>query len=340
MNPVPLFLIIVTLPLLLGSVCHAELRTWTSIVGTKVEAELVSQTSDQVTLKTKAGKTLKLPVNKLSKADQDYIRDANPLKSVSLECSKLVQRVGYSFEKESFVTKKQDADLWLYFDEDDCSGGAIFGNRDRKGYIFIPSKRNFSEISLDNIPTHESTKIGFRPIGKGFEGMPFWIKTISGRFVLAVIKKVQPAVFTDFASGAKAKVELEWIWQAATETKPELNGVHFDMTELREGRRYLKSSDLPYTGKAFMFYKSGKKRTEGNWKDGKKEGLVTSWNENGEKDQESNYKNGKLDGLMIMWHSNVQKMTQQQYEDGKLISRKYWNRKGEPVDSFDEAVAK
>ena len=53
--------------IVLGSVCNAELRTWTSIVGTKVEAELVSLTGNQVTLKTKAGKTLKLPLNKLSK---------------------------------------------------------------------------------------------------------------------------------------------------------------------------------------------------------------------------------------------------------------------------------
>ena len=47
-----LFAVLVSLPLLLGSVCNAELRTWTSIVGTKVEAELVSLTGNQVTLKT------------------------------------------------------------------------------------------------------------------------------------------------------------------------------------------------------------------------------------------------------------------------------------------------
>ena len=60
--------------IVLGSVCNAELRTWTSIVGTKVEAELVSLTGNQVTLKTKAGKTLKLPLKKLSKADQEFLK--------------------------------------------------------------------------------------------------------------------------------------------------------------------------------------------------------------------------------------------------------------------------
>ena len=64
---------ILILFIVLGSVCYAELRTWTSIVGTKVEAALVSLTGNQVTLKTKAGKTLKLPLNKLSKADQEFL---------------------------------------------------------------------------------------------------------------------------------------------------------------------------------------------------------------------------------------------------------------------------
>ena len=58
----------------LVTICNAELRTWTSIVGTKVEAELVSLTGNQVTLKTNAGKTLKLPLKKLSKADQEFLK--------------------------------------------------------------------------------------------------------------------------------------------------------------------------------------------------------------------------------------------------------------------------
>ena len=58
----------------LVTICNAELRTWKSIVGTKVEAELVSLTGNQVTLKTKAGKTLKLPLKKLSKADQEFLK--------------------------------------------------------------------------------------------------------------------------------------------------------------------------------------------------------------------------------------------------------------------------
>ena len=65
--------------LVLGTPCvtaqegKSKPRTWTSSIGTKIEAELVSSTGEQVTLKTKAGRTLQVPLNKLSKADQEFI---------------------------------------------------------------------------------------------------------------------------------------------------------------------------------------------------------------------------------------------------------------------------
>ncbi|HIG83238.1 MAG TPA: hypothetical protein EYG40_07870 [Verrucomicrobia bacterium] len=59
--------------IILGSVCHAELRTWTAVNGKEVEAEFVSNSDGQVTLKMKTGKVFKVPLNKLSKADQEFI---------------------------------------------------------------------------------------------------------------------------------------------------------------------------------------------------------------------------------------------------------------------------
>ncbi len=65
----------------LGSSCalaqesKSPMRTWTSSVGTKVEAELLSLTGDQVSLKTKEGKILRLHLHKLSKADQKLLSE-------------------------------------------------------------------------------------------------------------------------------------------------------------------------------------------------------------------------------------------------------------------------
>ena len=103
--------------------------------------------------------------------------------------------------------------------------------------------------------------------------------------------------------------------EPVAETKPELEGVNLDKLEEREGIVYLKGSDTPYTGKATSLY------------------------ENGQKTAEANLKDGKRDGLMVLWHENGQKALEQKYKDGEEISAKYWNSKGEPVDSLEEAEA-
>ncbi len=61
----------------LGSVCHAELRTWTAVNGKEVEAEFVSNEKGVVKLKLKSGKVFEVSLNKLSKADQEFLK-ANP----------------------------------------------------------------------------------------------------------------------------------------------------------------------------------------------------------------------------------------------------------------------
>ena len=97
------------------------------------------------------------------------------------------------------------------------------------------------------------------------------------------------------------------------EVKPESDSVNAEELEERKGITYLKKSNTPFTGKCLDFWSNGKKATEVNYKDGKKDGQTLFWHNNGQKKKESNYK------------------------DGKSIGRaKYWNRKGEPVDFLTE----
>ena len=172
MKPLRLLVLLVSLPLLLGSVCNADIRTWTAVNGKEVEAEFVSNEKGIVKLKLKSGKVFEVPANKLSKEDNEFI--------------------------------------------------------------------------------------------------------------------------TSLA-------------------KPE--GVNVEELETREGIYYLVGSDTPYTGKATSLYENGQKT-------------------------EANLKDGKRDGLIVLWHENGQKALEQKYKDGEEISAKYWNRKGESVDSFEEAEAK
>ena len=140
--------------------------------------------------------------------------------------------------------------------------------------------------------------------------------------------------------------------------------VNDEELEEREGIYYIIGSDTPYTGKSFALYPNGQKEAEGNYKDGKLEGTIVFWHENGQKDGEVNYKDGKWDGLFTYWHENGkkqiegnnengkknglwifwnengQKKVEVSYKDGVVISERYWNSKGEPVNSWEQSEAK
>ena len=143
------------------------------------------------------------------------------------------------------------------------------------------------------------------------------------------------------------------------------NVVNDDEIEYREGILYLKDSDVPYTGKVFVWYENGKKEQENKYKDGKRHGLTTwwyengqkkletenkdgkfhgllvEWHENGQKSNQGNYKHGKSDGLWMAWHENGQKQGEGNRKDGNFVegSARFWNSKGEPVDSWEETGA-
>ena len=94
-------------------------------------------------------------------------------------------------------------------------------------------------------------------------------------------------------------------------------------------------------GLEVRWYENGQKYREGNWKNGSMEGLFVYWHENGKKKLEENFKNSQWNGSLIEWHKNGQKLGEQNYKEGKLVegSAKYWNSKGEPVETYKEAEA-
>ena len=87
--------------------------------------------------------------------------------------------------------------------------------------------------------------------------------------------------------------------------------VNVEELEEREYITYLKGSDTPYTGKAFTLYNNGK--------------------------METNFKDGKEHGLKTMLYKNGQKQGEAYFKDGVQISVKFWNSKGEPVDTLRES---
>ena len=86
-----------------------------------------------------------------------------------------------------------------------------------------------------------------------------------------------------------------------------------------------------------MMYDSGQVLVLVQLKDGKADGLSTSWYEDGQKAQESTFKDGKRDGLMTSWNEDGQKSYEVTWKDGEKVSAKYWNSKGEEVETAEEA---
>ena len=70
--------------IVLGSVCHAELRTWTAVNGKEVEVEFVSNEKGILKLKLKTSKVFEVPANKLSKEDNEFISSLAKLEGVNV----------------------------------------------------------------------------------------------------------------------------------------------------------------------------------------------------------------------------------------------------------------
>ena len=125
------------------------------------------------------------------------------------------------------------------------------------------------------------------------------------------------------------------------EIKKEEQVVDREMTVNREGITYILASDIPYTGKIIGLYSNGTIMNEFRYKDGKKHGtfVVYASPSNRQKVNEGIFKNGEfVSEKLWSWHKNGQKKSEVNYKGREKISVKYWNSKGEPVDSEEEAL--
>ena len=89
--------------------------------------------------------------------------------------------------------------------------------------------------------------------------------------------------------------------------------VFLSATEEREGLLYLPGESEPFSG----------------W--------VKGLGFSGEVSGLGRVTDGKLDGLQTAWHENGQKKAEGIYKDGEEVSMKYWNSKGEEVETREEA---
>ena len=86
--------------------------------------------------------------------------------------------------------------------------------------------------------------------------------------------------------------------------------VKYEDLVTRKGLYYRKSSDVPFTGKT-----TGK--TQGTFKNGKKDGPFVDYWDNGQSESQGTYKNGKMDGPYVSYPDNGQFRAKGTLKDGK-----------------------
>ncbi len=109
-------------------------------------------------------------------------------------------------------------------------------------------------------------------------------------------------------------------------------------------KEYHKNGQLEYEGNFKdgkreglwkYYYSTGQLEWEGNFKDGKEEGLFKIYYENGQLMMEGNYKDGKREGLSKEYYKNGQLKWEGNFKDEELISKKCWDEKGNEIDCED-----
>ena len=100
----------------------------------------------------------------------------------------------------------------------------------------------------------------------------------------------------------------------------------------------VKAKDGKEDGLYTSWYESGQKSGEVTYRDGRLDGPTTVWHQNGQKAEEGTFKDGKRDGPLTFWRESGQKAEEGIFKDGEKVSAKYWNSKGEEVETEEEAL--
>ena len=79
-------------------------------------------------------------------------------------------------------------------------------------------------------------------------------------------------------------------------------------------------NNIPITDSFKIYHENGNLRVEGNYIDGKPEGLAKAYHENGNLKTEANFKDGKREGVVKTYHENGNLRSEENFKDGEPVS--------------------
>ena len=92
-----------------------------------------------------------------------------------------------------------------------------------------------------------------------------------------------------------------------------------EIEKRKDGLAYKREDESPYSGKAYEASFFGNKRKEGNFKNGLKDGLWIEWDESQRKISQIPYREGKLHGISVHWGTVNRELYRYNYENGEEI---------------------
>jgi len=96
-----------------------------------------------------------------------------------------------------------------------------------------------------------------------------------------------------------------------------------------------------FTGIWTWWYANGQKASESEYKEGRRDGLLLSYDDDGNKSHEQQYANDQFNGYYLTWHKNGQKHCSGQFSNGKKDGTwTWWSANGSKVGetSFKDDV--
>lgn len=161
-----------------------------------------------------------------------------------------------------------------------------------------------------------------------------YVLTKSNKWLIETLQKDVKSGKADYTmlESLNYQIMIEQFSQGRTWLKENCHLAYTVLFEALEEENYSESKDHQ------EYYENGQLKMEGNYENGKQDGLWNMWFESGKHQCEGNYKNGKQDGLWKFYHENGQLSQELCYKDQEING--YWRKWYENGQLSNEAIIK
>jgi antitoxin component YwqK of YwqJK toxin-antitoxin module len=207
----------------------------------------------------------------------------------------------------------------------------LHSTEERDGLLYLPNESE--PFSGWGKKMYDSGQV--KSLGKAKDGEPdgpftWWHENGQKAAEGALINNREDGLHTKWdESGSK--------WQEGNWKNGKKDGLWTEWHENSRKWREFIYKDGEKDGLWMEWHENGNINYEMTYKEGIIGGTFKKWHENGRKYVEEIYQDDQVNGLFTEWHDNGQKKEEGTLKHGRKVPEKYWNSKGEEVETWQEA---